>query len=302
MERVELAPGIYHLQSGSNMGLVVCDGRALLIDTGLDHDAGRRALRAVEESGATLEAVFVTHAHADHFGGARFLQRRLDVPLYAPRLEAAMMENPIIEPLYLFGGATPIRELRSKFTLGEPCAVTEIVEAGPVGVGPFQVDVVPLPGHAPNQVGVALNGAGHDVLFCADAIFPRQTIDKHKVLFCVDLDATLDTIGELGEQPYRWFAPGHGPAYAAGEEIKGICGANRERLEEIREAVHAALIKPQETATLVQGVAQHFRLKIRTPTAYYLTRTTILAALSSLEGAGEVAAVTDENRLLWRRD
>ena len=73
MKRVELAPGIYHLQSGSNMGLIMRNGKALLIDTGLDRDTGRRALRAVEVQNATLEAVVVTHALADHFGGARFL-------------------------------------------------------------------------------------------------------------------------------------------------------------------------------------------------------------------------------------
>jgi glyoxylase-like metal-dependent hydrolase (beta-lactamase superfamily II) len=303
MERVTLAPGIFHLQSGSNIGLVVRQGKALLIDAGLDDDAGRRALRAVEETGATLEGVFVTHAHADHFGGARFLQKRLGVPVYAPKLEAAMMENPIIEPLYLFGGAAPIKELRSKFTLAEPCAVRRTVEAGTLQIGPFQLDVVPLPGHSLNQVGVGIgDGVERGVLFCTDAVFPRQTIKKHKVLFCVDLDSTLDTIGELPARPYGCFAPGHGRTYARGEEITEICRANRERLEEIREVVHGALEEPQETSTLVQQVARHFRLKIARPTAYYLTRTTVLSALSSLEAAGEVAAATDENRLLWHRE
>ena len=213
-----------------------------------------------------------------------------------------MMENPIIEPLYLFGGATPINELRSKFTLAKPCTVNEMVEAGPLDIGPFHVHVVPLPGHALNQVGVAIDdGAGHDVLFCADAIFPRRTIAKHKVLFCVDLDQMLDTIGELRAQPYDWFAPGHGPAYAAGEDIERICDANQGRLEEIRETVRTALDRPQETSTLVQWVADHFQLRITRPTAYTLTRTTVLAALSSLEGTGEVAAMTDENRLWWFR-
>jgi glyoxylase-like metal-dependent hydrolase (beta-lactamase superfamily II) len=303
MECVELAPNTFHLQSGANIGLVVHDRRALLIDTGLDRDAGRRALRVVEAQGAQLEAILITHAHADHFGGARFLQRRLGVPLYAPGLEAAVMENPIIEPLYLFGGAAPIKELRSKFTLADPCTVSQRVEAGALEIGPFQVDVVPLPGHALNQVGVAIDGVTrHGVLFCADAVFPRETIQKHKVLFCVDLDQTLATISELTARPHGWFAPGHGPAYAAGQEIDEICDANRERLEEIREAVHGELEEPQETSTLVRQVAEHFGLRITTPTAHYLTRTTILAALSSLEGSGDVKAVTDDNRLLWQRE
>ena len=212
-----------------------------------------------------------------------------------------MMENPIIEPLYLFGGAAPIRDLRSKFTLAEPCTVSHIMEPGDLEIGPFELEVVPLPGHAPNQVGVGIDdGDGQGVLFCADAIFPRDTIEKHKVLFCFDLDKMLHTIGELAAQGYGCFAPGHGPAYAARDEISEICEANQARLEEVRDAVHGALTEPQETSALVQRVAEHFGLFIATPVAYYLTRTTVLAALSSLEAAGEVAAVTEANRLAWQ--
>jgi len=40
---------------------------------------------------------------------------------------------------------------------------------------------------------------------------------------------------------------------------------------------------------------------LKTATAYFLTRTTVLAALSSLEQAGDVAAVMGDNRLLWQR-
>ncbi|MDY6876008.1 MAG: MBL fold metallo-hydrolase [Chloroflexota bacterium] len=297
MKQVELAPGIFHLQGGSNIGLVIRDEKGLLIDAGLDKDTAKRALRAVEEAGATLEAIVITHAHADHFGGAHFLQRRLGVPIYAPALEAAMMEYPIIEPLYLFGGAAPIGELRHKFTLAKPCRIDHTLEPGPLEIGPFQVEVTPLPGHALNQVGVAVG----KVLFCADAAFPAETLQKHKVTFCVDMDATLETLERLPGLPYAHFAPGHGPAYTSGAEIEQICAANRARLEEVREQVHAALEEAQETPALVQQVADHFGLHLATATSYLLTRTTILAALSSLERAGKVTAVIEGNRLLWRR-
>lgn len=296
MNCVELAPDVFHLQSGSNMGLVVREGKGLLIDTGLDKDSARRALRIAEELGVTLEAVLVTHAHADHFGGAYFLQRRSKVTLYAPALEAAMMENPIIEPLYLFGGAAPIGELRHKFTLAQPCRVDCIVEPGLLEIGPFQVEIVSLPGHAPNQVGLAVEEA----LFCGDALFPAEALEKHKIPFCFDLDEGLATLERLPGLPYARFAPGHGPAYG-GDEIAPICAANRERLEEIRTLVYGALEEPQETPDLVQRVADHFGLQLEMATIYFLVSTTILAALSSLERAGKVIALVEGNRLLWRR-
>jgi len=299
VKRVELAPGIFHLQDGSNMGLVVQDGdgKGLLIDAGLDKDAARRALRAAGEAGIALAAVFITHAHADHFGGAHALQRRAEVPVYAPALEAAMMEHPIMEPLFLFGGASPIGELRHKFTLAKPCQVDHIVEPGPLGIGPFSLEVVELPGHAPNQMGVAVG----ETLFCGDAVFPAEALQKHKVPFCVDMDETLATLERLPGLPYARFAPGHGPAYDAGEGFADICAANRERLEEIRALVYGALEEPQETPALLRHVADHFGLRLEAAVLYLLTRTTILAALSSLERAGRVSAVVEDNRLLWQR-
>ena len=303
MKRVELARrpqrlhDVFHLQSGSNMGLVVRDGKGLLIDAGLDKDAARRALRAADELGVALEAVFITHAHADHFGGAYFLQRRVEAELYAPALEAAMMENPIIEPLYLFGGAAPIGELCHKFTLAKPCRVDHVVEPGLLEVGPFQIEVVSLGGHAPNQIGVAVE----EVFFCGDAVFPTEALEKHKVPFCFDLDEGLATLERLPDLPYTHFAPGHGPAYVSGDEIAQICAANRERLEEIRTLVYDALEEPQGTPALLKQVADHFELQLEMTTIYLLVRTTILAALSSLERAGKITSVVEGNRLLWWR-
>jgi glyoxylase-like metal-dependent hydrolase (beta-lactamase superfamily II) len=280
------------------MGLVVQEGQALLIDTGLDKDAARRALRIADELGVTLAAVFITHAHADHFGGAYFLQSRVEAPLYAPALEAAMMENPIIEPLYLFSGASPIQELHGKFTLAQPCRVDRVVEkAGPLEIGPLQVETISLAGHAPNQMGVAVG----EVLFCGDVFFPAETLEKHKIPFYFDLDEGLTALQRTPELPYAHFAPGHGPSYRAGAEIVSICAANRGRLEEIRDHVYAALDEPQETPALVRYVADHLGLRLEVATIYFLVQTTILSALSSLEKVGQVAARVESNRLLWHR-
>lgn len=297
MKLVELAAGVFHLQSGSNIGLIVRDGQGLLIDTGLDKDAARRAQRAADELGVSLTAVFLTHAHADHFGGANFVQRRAQVRTYAPALEAAIMEHPIIEPLYLFGGAAPIGELRSRFTLAEPCRVDCVIaEPGPLEVGPFTVDVVALPGHAPNQMGLAVEG----VLFCADALFPNETLEKHKLTFCVDMDETLATLAQLPGLSYEYFAPGHGPAYRAGAEITGVCAANAARLEEVKELLCEGAREARDTETLLRCVAEHYGLHLTTATSFFLARATVLAALSSLEKAGVVSTVVENNRLLWQ--
>jgi hypothetical protein len=40
--------------------------------------------------------------------------------VYATRVEASVMASPMLEPLYLFSGAQPPRELQHKFLLAKP--------------------------------------------------------------------------------------------------------------------------------------------------------------------------------------
>jgi len=96
------------------------EDRCLIIDSGMDKDVGRDILNQVKKLGLTPSALLVTHAHADHFGGAQYLVRQTGLQVYATRVEAAVMSGPILEPLYLFSGATPPRELQHKFLLAKP--------------------------------------------------------------------------------------------------------------------------------------------------------------------------------------
>jgi glyoxylase-like metal-dependent hydrolase (beta-lactamase superfamily II) len=177
----ELAPGAYHWQSGSNAGILVQEGQALIIDAGLDRSAAADIAQAVEKLGARPIALLITHAHADHSGGASFLARRAgDIPVLASPFEASIVRHPIWEPLYLYSGAAPIEELQHKFTLAKPCPVAQEMEPGMLEIGPFRLEIIPLYGHAVEQVGVVWG----DVCYTADAFFPPDLVAKarHPVL------------------------------------------------------------------------------------------------------------------------
>ena len=81
------------------MGLYVKDdAHAYLIDSGNDKEAGKKILKILQAHGWNLDAVIVTHSHADHFGGCAVLQERTGCKVYGSEIERAFMQHPILEP------------------------------------------------------------------------------------------------------------------------------------------------------------------------------------------------------------
>jgi glyoxylase-like metal-dependent hydrolase (beta-lactamase superfamily II) len=294
VDLVQLTEAAYQLRGGSNAGLIVQEGRAVLVDTGLDRDTAKKILRHIESLRITLVAVVITHAHADHCGGAATIRTRTGVPVYAPPLEADVVANPIWEPLYLFSGALPPAELRHKFTLAEPCHVTGVLGIGDQVLGGVPFTAIPAPGHSPNQMMIAGGGA----CFVADACFAPEVLHKHGIPFYVDIDQTLASLAALAalDDAYAAFIPGHGPAIP---QIAAWAAGNTARLVEIRESVARALAETDDAGQIIRRTANHFGITIPNPVIYWLTQTTVLACLASLQRAGRASVRIVDNALVW---
>jgi glyoxylase-like metal-dependent hydrolase (beta-lactamase superfamily II) len=295
VQLIQLTDYAYQLRGGSNAGLIVQDGQAVLVDTGLDRDTARRILRATEGLSIRIAGIVISHAHADHFGGAALLRTRTGAPVHAPALEAAIIANPLLEPLYLFSGAMPPADLRHKFTLAEACPVDRLLEPGETTIGPVSIRAIPAPGHAPNQMMVAGGGA----CFVADACFAPEILRKHGIPFYVDVTQAAETLDALADLDgaYETFVPGHGEAVRA---IRPWAGENAARLAEIRRAVKQALFEATELHDIVFQTASRLEVPLESPVIYYLTQTTMLACLSALQASGAAAAQMADNRLHWR--
>jgi phosphoribosyl 1,2-cyclic phosphodiesterase len=55
----------------------------VLIDAGVSGVKISRSLHKIEEEGADLDALLITHEHRDHIMGAGIISRRFDLPIYA---------------------------------------------------------------------------------------------------------------------------------------------------------------------------------------------------------------------------
>lgn len=102
MEVQTLSPSVTVITGAVNLGVVETTAGLVAIDTGLDKQSGKRILRIAEEKGMPICGIINTHAHADHFGGNQTILAKYDVPVYAPRYEADVIQRPRYE-LSIFG-------------------------------------------------------------------------------------------------------------------------------------------------------------------------------------------------------
>jgi glyoxylase-like metal-dependent hydrolase (beta-lactamase superfamily II) len=287
--------GTYVMASGSNIGFIVENGTGLMVDAGLDQSSASRALKAFDTLGSQLSGILITHGHADHFGGAGWAAQKYGVPVYIPPLESAFAVNPILEPLYLYGGAAPIAELKGKFTLAKRGVVNpQPLTPGEYNIAGIVIDVLPLHGHAPRQVGIAYQ----NTLFCGDVVFPTATLQRHPILFCSDLDAWLETLSTLPELTFARYIPGHGDPL---EDILPLAVGTESRLLELRRLTLQALATPLEACAVLRSVAASYDIEFTSPEYLLLAQTTIHAALVSLQRKGEAEIIVTDNRMLWRK-
>ncbi|TMD39430.1 MAG: MBL fold metallo-hydrolase [Chloroflexi bacterium] len=301
MQLTQLHEQTWVIQGGANIGVIAQEGRCLIIDSGMDKDAGRDILNQVKKLGLTPTSLLITHAHADHFGGAHYLVRQTGLKVYATRVEAAVMSGPILEPLYLFSGAQPPRELQHKFLLAKPCLVDSVLEGNEQAIDHIPLQVISLPGHSIEQVGVAFG----DTLFVGDAFLTPEILDKHRIPFYTDVQAGLTTLTTLKTRvaSFKHIVAGHGEIYTSTERANGAIDYTVERLERILEHIRVALAdgEARTVAELLRTVANAQGAKIEALSQYVLYNTTVQSAVSTLYAWGEIHPFFQDNFLAWQR-
>jgi hydroxyacylglutathione hydrolase len=126
--------------------------RCVLIDPG---DEAGKLQGAMEQLGTEPEAILLTHTHFDHIGAVAPLARATGAPVYCPREELAVLQDPSAFFGAMFG---PV----------EGWEAEHAIDGGQrLQLAGFDVDVVATPGHSPGHVTFVIDGA----LFSGDVLF-----------------------------------------------------------------------------------------------------------------------------------
>jgi len=183
----------------------------VVIDPGGDVD---RILAAIDQTGAKIEKILLTHGHLDHAGGAMALRDALQarsgatVPIEGPDIRDKFLLEGIAEQAAAFGfegrNVTPDRW---------------ITEGETVTVGPHSFEVLHCPGHTPGSL-VYVNQAARfavvgDVLFQGSIGRTDFPYGDHAALITAIRTKLLPLGDDLS------FLSGHGPGSTIGAEKAG---------------------------------------------------------------------------------
>ena len=289
-ELIQITDRTYYIQSPAKIGLVkLNDGEVCLIDSGNDKDAGRKVRQVLDANGWKLAAIYNTHANADHIGGNQYLQRQTGCKIYAPGTDCGITRHPILEPAFLYGGY-PVKELRHKFLLAQESDAQELTpDALPEGF-----EMIPLPGHFFDMVGFR---TPDDVVFLADCLSSRETLDKYQIGFIYDVAAYLNTLEAVKTMQARVFVPSHA---AATESIADLAQYNIDKVLEIAERIVALCAEPLCFEVILQRLFAVYGLRMSFE-QYVLVGSTVRSYLAWLKDTGRLTCLFEDNMLLWQR-
>ena len=140
-----------------NAFIVRPDGceQAVIVDPG---DEAPKLLGALEELGAELDAILLTHTHYDHIGAVAEMAEATGAPVWCPEIEVPVLADP--NAFMSIPGLPPLRGYEADHTLtgGE-----ELSLAG------LEIKVLFTPGHSPGHVTFSI--PDQQALFSGDVIF-----------------------------------------------------------------------------------------------------------------------------------
>ncbi len=287
-ELEQVGANSFYIQSPAKIGLFrLNETDVCLIDSGSDKEAGRKIRQILDRNGWRLKAIYNTHSNADHIGGNKYLQGQTKCDIYAPGIDCDFTNHPILEPAFLYGGFPP-KELRHKFLLAQESQATPLTpECLPEGM-----ELISLPGHFFDMVGFR---TADDVVYLADCLSSRETLDKYQISFIYDVAAYLQTLERVKEMKAALFVPAHA---AAAEEIAPLAQYNIDKVWEIAEKITGLCREPLCFEEILRQLFGDYGLTMNFE-QYALAGSTVRSYLSWLKDSGRLEASFEDGRLLW---
>ncbi|RLD12117.1 MAG: MBL fold metallo-hydrolase, partial [Caldiserica bacterium] len=197
MELRKIKEGIFYISDTTNIGVLQAKKGFVLIDAPIDKDKAKKIIKILESNGIKPTDLILTHHHADHTGGAKYLKERFNLTVYTSAKERVFIENPILEPIYLSLGGEPFKLFLTKWIKSKEVKVDRVLEDGDFEIEGKKFRILSLPGHSIDMIGVEVDG----VIFSADTFFSTKILKKYIVPYFHNPYRFVESIERLKSLP-----------------------------------------------------------------------------------------------------
>ncbi|MBQ1465568.1 MAG: MBL fold metallo-hydrolase [Eubacteriaceae bacterium] len=288
-ELIRAGENSYYMDCPSKVGFFVSGSDAYMIDSGSDESSARKARQILEKNGWELRKIFLTHSHADHIGGAAFLQSRTGCGVFMAGTEREFCVNTLMELCVLFGSAPP-KMTRNKFFMAPP-SDTRLLTADEL---PDGLETISLPGHSPSMTGYRTRDG---VIFLADLLSSASTLEKYGLGYTYDIAQHLSSLQAAESLEAKCFVSSHAETLEdAGELIE----LNRRSVLTVAERILSFTAEASSFEEILKRTFEAYSLKMDLG-QYMLIGSTVKAYLSYLTDLGEIVPEVDSGMLKWVR-
>ena len=182
---MEVATGIHKFDSGPfNWYLIEENERLTLVDAGFSghYNVYKKGLESLGKTSKDIEAIILTHSHADHIGFAEKVRKETGVPVFVHKKDAKMACKPLQLPWFgLLSNAWRVYTakmlgvaiINGVFSFPHLTKVETVVDGQILDV-PGRPKILHTPGHTDGEISLLLES--RNVIITGDTIVTRNLL------------------------------------------------------------------------------------------------------------------------------
>lgn len=288
MELVKIKEGIFYIKDSTNLPLFEAGSSFYLVDAPIDKDKAKKVKRIIEENKFNLKNLILTHHHADHTGGAKYLKESFNLKTFSSNKEKTFIENPILEPIYLSLGGNPSNEFLNKWVMSEGVLIDEEISS----LKNENFEIIDLSGHSIGMIGILID----KILFSSDSFFSLEILEKYIVPYFHSYHKFFENMEKIKKLDFDFILPSHGNLYTKNEGLK-IIDENIKFLIKIKESV-LEIIKNFET---LENIIYKLNINTISYVVSTLIKSSILNLLNELKDRGEVEIKIENGVVFYKK-